>query len=333
MIAENVLKRIVWEIHQCQDLAGCTVGYYGDNACRTIGYPSCVTSNSENVAVIVEEVVLQLGSASPPATSRSAGAPQLDPKFVANKTKIWPELIGAGASCTLTVFSTLGVMGGVAGEMPTGGASTFLLVASWGGMITGGIQCANGLVRVGHLITNWDTDSLAHWDENDTYNTAIFYVDVIGVAGSIASLPYQARNLWAVVTRLRSLNANAQLSLEALKRMNRVERFQTIARVFHQASRTPEGAQALVAAARELKIGAQTLQASRVSVNNARLLTRIIREETVKRLSASLKDVLGGISGVVLSGTSSAQTGSGSGSVNKGITYLVSLVDAGAPNF
>jgi len=132
MISDDVLQRAVYKIHACPELAGCIVGYWGDGVCRTIGYPYCVTPNSENVAVIIEEVALPPQTTVQPATAIAAPPPP-QVKGALNSTKLWPELIGAGASCALFGVSAAGVVGGVAGEIPTDGAATLLIVASWVG--------------------------------------------------------------------------------------------------------------------------------------------------------------------------------------------------------
>jgi hypothetical protein len=173
--------------------------------CRTIGYPSCVTLNSENVAVIIEEVVLKAPVAATPTTTQPTTASPQTKSIVTNRSKIGAELVGAGASCGLTLISAAGVVAGAAAEVPTGGASTFLIIASWSGLAMGAVQCANGLVRVGAALTDLDGDTLDRWDRNTGYTTIILIVDAIGVAGSLASLPFAVRNAWAVVTRLKAL--------------------------------------------------------------------------------------------------------------------------------
>jgi hypothetical protein len=330
MIPESVLKQAVWRIHSCPDLAGCIVGYYGDGMCRTIGYPSCVTLNSENVAVVIEEVVLNapVAAMASASTTPTPASPQAK-AIVTNRSKIGAELLGAGASCGLTMLSAAGVAAGAALEVPTGGASTFLMVASWSGLAMGAIQCGNGLVRVGAALANLDGDTLDRWDKNTGYSTLILIVDAIGVAGSLASLPFAVRNAWSIITRMRAL-ATMDLSIEALRRLNRLDRFKLIGRLFQQASRTPEGAQALVAAAREVNVGARVFQrTASLSVNHSATLVRIIRDETVKRLQWSLLEVFAGVAGNTLSATPSELTGSGSGSVN----WVINLCDAGSPNY
>lgn len=193
----------------------------------------------------------------------------------------------------------------------------------------GAILCGNGLIRVGAALADLNGDTLERWDKNVGYSTVILIVDAIGVTGNLASLPFAVRNAWAIVTRMRAL-ATMDLSIEALRRLNRVERFKLIGRLFDQASRTPEGATALVKAAREVNIGARVFQrTTSLSVNHSATLVRIIRDETVSRLHWSLLELFAGVAGNALSASPAELTASGSGSVN----WVINLCDAGAPNF
>jgi hypothetical protein len=323
---ETTLKEIVWRIHVVPELAGCTIGFYGNGVCRIIGYPSCVTQNSENIAVIVEEVALTKGTSSQGANVEKPSHAETQ-QIVRNRSRLGPELIGAGIACTVTLASALGVVGGVAAEVPTGGASTFLVLAGWSGLVTGGIQCGNGLVRVGAIFADLEGDSLAVWDKNQIYSVAILIVDAIGVVGAVGSLPYAVRNLWSVISRMKAFN-NAKLSFEALRAMNRVQRLKAISKLFQEASRTEDGTVALVTAAREAKIGAGTLQrSSGLSINHSSTLQRIIKEETVRRLEASLRDLFSNLYGLGASASPSSVTGSASGSIN----WVINLLDAGQP--
>src|SRR5262249_6531977 len=147
-------------------------------------------------------------------------------------------------------------------------------------------------------------------------------VDAIGIASGLASLPAGARNLWAVIARQRSFAARG-LSLEALKAMNRAERLRVVGEIVEEASRTPEGRAALIAAAREAGIGARSIQSTTgLSVRHADTMRRIVSAETVRRLTSSLRDVLGTVAGVGASATPSSATGSASGSVN----FVINLV-------
>lgn len=325
VIPERALRLIVQRVHAVPELAGCLVGYHGGGQCRVIGYPSCVTPNSENVAVLIEEVIL------PPLPGSDESAPPPVPTraTVTNRSKLGPELIGAGANCGLTVVSALGMAAGVASELPTGGASTFLVIASWSGLAMGGIMCANGLVRVGAALVDLEDDTLQAWDDNRIYVTAMLLVDAIGVAGAVSSLPFAVRELWGITVRLRAFRS-LNLSFDALKRMNRLQRMRTLSTLFQEASRTNEGVTELVVAARKAQMGARAMQRSgSLSVRHAETLRDIIDQATVRRLDYTLRSVLGSMAGVGVSSTPSDQTGSGSGSVN----WVIHLLDGGQPNF
>ena len=153
-------------------------------------------------------------------------------------------MVGTGISCGLTIVSALGMAAGVAGEVATGGLSSFLVVASWTGLATGGLQCLNGLVRVGAAFAAPDDNSLQRWDSSLTYSSATLLVDAVGVASGVSTLPFAARNLFAALARQRAFIAKG-LSLESLRAMNRIERLRAISEVFEDAAKTPEGRKVL----------------------------------------------------------------------------------------
>ena len=140
MLSEEQLQQIVKCVYDQPQLRGCIVAYCGDGQCREVATPFCFSANSENAAVVFEEIVVSDNSITP-EMQRLAQAGQGVPRgapgasAITNRSRIGPELIGAGIACGLTFVSALGVIGGVAGEVPTGGASTFLVVASWTGLV------------------------------------------------------------------------------------------------------------------------------------------------------------------------------------------------------
>jgi hypothetical protein len=287
--------------------------------------------NSENVAVIVEEVEMPAAANSPALDSK--GTPRIDAlvarHIVTNRSRLRAELMGVGSNCTLAAASAAGMFGGAVLELPSGGASTLLIVASWTGLFAGAIACGNGLVRVGTAYANLDGNSLDRWDSNSSYSMIMLAVDAIGVATNVATLPFNVRNLWAVISRLRAFRAQ-NLSFDALHAMNRLQRMRALSRVFQDATRTQEGLESVMKAAREAQIGAQTFQrSSGLSVNHADTLVRVTGDETTRRLETALLNVLGNIATPAMSATPAGLTGSASGSIN----YIVHLLDAGRPNF
>jgi hypothetical protein len=193
----------------------------------------------------------------------------------------------------------------------------------------GAIACGNGLVRVGTAYADLDGDSLDRWDSNSSYSMIMLAVDGIGAAANVATLPFNVRNLWAVISSLRAFRAQ-NLTFDALRAMNRLQRMRALSRVFQQATRTQEGLGTVMKAAREAQVGAQTFQRTGgLSVSHADTLVRIISDETSRRLETALLNVLGNIATPAMSATPASLTGSASGSIN----YIVHLLDAGRPNF
>lgn len=328
MISEQLLREMVRRIHAFPDLNGCRVGLYGNYQCRVLHPGYNVGPNSERVLVIIEEVETDdptvLRDLRQWATAQGgspAGAP--NPLVVTNRSRLGPELAGAGISCGLTAVAFFGVAGGVAAEVPTGGAATFLVVAAWTGFVTQSIQCANGLARIMEIRISPESDSLEQWDHNNFYKYFMLIVDGAGVTTGVASLPFAMRNLWAVLSRQRSFAA-CGLSLDRLKAMNRAQRLQAIQEVVGEASRTPEGRDALMLAARESGVGAKSIQSTvGLSVRNADRMVNVVRDETIRRLKGSLAEIGGSIGGFGASAMPSRLVGSASGSVS----WLINVID------
>jgi len=277
--------------------------------------------------VVIEEVVV--AEQSMPATPHKTGqvTSSAAQNFVKNRTKLGAELIGATLSCGLTVYSGIGVVGSIGTAVPTGGVSLLLFVASWTGFTTGAIQCGNGLVRVGAALADLDGGTLDAWDKNKKYAVAILLVDALGVASAVGSLPFAVRKLWEVFCRLRAYNA-ARLSFDALRRLTRPERLRAVAKILDEATRSGDAVTEIVQAAKQAQVAARTIPRSSSSfVSHTDTLQRIVSEQTVRQLHASLSEVLANITGLGLSATPAEMTGSGSGSLN----WVINLLDAGQP--
>jgi len=246
MQPDDEVLAILTTLQKFPELDGCMVGYEGDGECRVLDY-GARGRRSACLAVIIEEMpvepdvnaeLAQIASADGTARGNAN-----QPALVANESRLGPELIGAGISCGLTIVSAFGVLGGAAAEVPTGGASTFLVVASWSGLTMGGIQCLNGLVRVGAIFAAPTDNTLQRWDSNLSYSMAILIVDAIGIASGVASLPFAARNLWATLARQRAFAARGLSfeSLRAMKEARPTSRFWTAAAASCSAGRCDRG--------------------------------------------------------------------------------------------
>ncbi|MET0595539.1 MAG: hypothetical protein ABW133_22760 [Polyangiaceae bacterium] len=332
MLSERKLQQVVAAVHSIPELRNVRIGYCGDNRCRVLFEPrETITGNECRFGVVLEEskltddaLIAELQRYAVGNGESAPGAP--NPEIVTNRSRLGPELIGAMVACGLTIVAAAGMTAGVAAEIPTGGASTFLVYAGWVGLTTGAIQCANGLVRVNGILAAPNDNSLQRWDKNPYYEYSILVVDALGVASGVASLPFQARNLYAVLARQKSFVARG-LNLETLRAMNRAQRLKVVSEVFAEAARTPDGRAALLQSAREAGLGARTLQSSSgMSVRASTKIASAISIETARRLKQSIWDVVATVSGVTASGLPSEHVGSASGSVN----YTINLIESPA---
>lgn len=260
--------------------------------------------------------------ASEGTASKASVAPM--PQIITNKSRLESELVGAGWNCFMTGVSAVGMVVGMAGEVPSGGTSSFLLVAAWIGIGANALQRANGMVRVTEAFQNPTSNSLQDWDDSSSYSTVFLLVDALGVFSGLASLPAAWRNLWAVISRQRGFVARG-LSLEKLKAMNRFARFKVIREVFEEAAKTPEGRTALQRAAAEANVSAASFARETMSVRQSMTMVRVISKETQMRLINSLVGVLSPLTGAAASATPARWSGSASGSVN----WVINVVDSG----
>lgn len=331
MIPNRTLSDMVRTIHSFSEFNGVVIGYYGSNQCSVLHPGATPSVNFGRIAVIIEEVIV-----SDPGTiadtrhwiGRNGESPEgaPNPTVITNRSVWGREAVGVGLSCGFTIVSAVGVFGGAAAEVPSAGTSTILVVAAWAGMITSGIQCVNGIVRVGAIISDPDGNTLERWDQDSIYSASILIVDAVGLVAGIASLPSASRNLYAIMTRQGTL-ARRGLSEAALRGMNRAQRAQVIRELVEEASRTPEGRAAIMAAAREAQVAATSLaRPASMSVRNATRMVGVISAETVRRLNSSLLNVISTPLQVAASATPPSLIGSASGSAN----WLIHLVDAAA---
>ena len=314
-------------MHSVPGLAGVVIGLYDGEQCRLISQGYCGSVYAGRIAVIVELIESDDDSANADLQGRAAagtGSTGPVPEIVRNDSRMGAELIGAGANCFFTAAAAIGVVGGVAGEIPTGGASSFLVLASWAGMASSALLCANGIARLSQIALHPTSNTLQDWDSNTLYSVGFLFVDAAGVASGIATLPFAMRNFAAVLSRQRSFVARG-LSFEKLKLMNRFQRAQVIREVLDEASKVPEGRIALLAAAKGANVAKASLARGTLSVRHSTAMVNVISKETSRRLLYGLKDMLTSIGGAVASATPARVSGSASGSVN----WLINLVDSG----
>jgi len=322
MISQQMLTAMVQAIQQEPELAGCVIAFQGNLMSKVLDPGDPQSPNYTRVLVIIEEAetnddqvlkntqdfVNDMGGRSPEK------AP--NPIIVTNRSRMGRELKGMGLTCGLTVAAGVGVAGSAAGEVPSGGTSTFLLVASWVAFGTQSVECINSMTRFGQVLMDPKGNSLEQWDENGTYAKAMLIDDAINQAANLAALPFAVRDLWQTVSRLRGFAARG-LTFDVLKSMNRMQRLKVISEIFWEASQTPGEQQAVIKAAREAQIGAKAMQrTSGLSVKQADIMVQVVKDVTISRLKLSLTGVVGTGVGLVASGMPESVVGSASGSIN-----------------
>lgn len=323
MLTSAQRENLINQIYQIPELTGVMIGYYHDGMCEVLSPGFMVTDNFFARMLILEEggidesLVRGTDIAVEPVQRTEM------PAFVSNRSAIGAELTGAGLACGFTIIAAAGVVAGAAAEVPTAGASTILVYASWIGMVTSGIQCVNGVARAAAAISAPDDNTLQRWDANEWYTGIIFTVDLIGVVSSLVSLPAATRNLLAILER-RSGQAALRAAVE---RASREERRRLIQEAMRQATRTADGAAEVRAALEAARLtgrqAAQVIEHGAGTARRARIVAGALSEVTGVRLFRTCRDVLGGVGGIVASATPSSLTGSASGSVNTIGSFII----------
>jgi hypothetical protein len=329
MTTDPTLRALVANIRTFPQLSGCEIGFHGNGSSRLLAPGLSTSAASVAVGIIIEGVPLA-DPATNGQTARlaagSAATAAIKPPIL-NKSRVNAELKGAGMSCTFALVSAVGVVGGLLSEAPSAGTSTFLVVAAWGGFLSSGVACINGLARVREVVVRPDDNSIERWENDSDYTLWMNVADAIGIASGVAGLPSSIRGVFAAASRQRAFLARG-LSFGSLKAMNRVERAKALSAVVQEAARTPEGRLAITQATKEAQIGARALQ-SGVSIRQAEKLGRVLSDETIHRLLATSRDALlfGASCGASVS--SSERLGAASGSLNLGYNYVIHLMDPG----
>jgi hypothetical protein len=319
-LTREQIDAIVDVIHAQPELTGVIVGHYGGLMCSIADTGSMVALPYWEKAVIIEEIDDD-ASVEVPSDPTDTARP---PAVITNRSRIWSEFAGAGLNCGFAVISAVGVVGGAAAEVPSGGTSTFLVVVAWAGLATSSIQCVNGIVRTVEAATSPDSDSLARWDKNRIYTVSFLVVDAIGVAAGLASLGPNVKNLLAVLERRGGLK-----SADMLAKMGREARAQAIQDALNQARRNPESARILDEALKDA-LGSRTVR--RVATNaviasrNTGVVSKVIADETARRLLRAINDVIGSVDSPIASALPSDWVGSASGSVNAAGGQLIHVV-------
>ena len=335
---QQSIDRIVAAIHATPGLRGVSIGYYGRDSCMMLHQGNPRAANYGRVQVIVELVrptgASAVGNVPEQPTVHASNSSHPPPR-VANGSRVGAELAGAGVSCGLTVLAGIGVAGGVAAEGVSAGTSTFLVVMAWGGMITSGAACANGLVRSYQAVFNSENDSLARWDENEVYTWTFVIVDAAGLATGAGAAGALGR---ASLAALRARGGLA--SAQTLSNMTRAQRVAAVGEAVRRSADSPAGREALESALRSDGLSASRatraaanewiMRGGRNAVTNSGNAARVVggarsvlTERSAMLLAAAVKEAFYTSLAAGGSALPGDDIGAASGVVNTVITHVI----------
>jgi hypothetical protein len=310
MTSQTTLTRIKDAINRFPELRGCRIGFHGNLRSVMIdnGNPN---SPNYRIIIIIEEPEVDLGLSFVPKTS-SVVLPQ--PARVLNRTVVGAELLGAGISCGLTVASGVMMAGATAAEIPTAGTSTILVVASWTGLVTQGLQCVNGLGRVIEAARNLDDYSLQRWDSVAWYSNTVLAIDGLGVISGVVGLGGTAATVRRMLTLKGALPAE-----EAMVKMTNAERIQAYHDSIMKISKSPSAAAELDEILKPL--GKRTIdrmqKGNEVIIRRSMVtVSKLVSQRTLNELTKSAKEIILTSAGITASAMPAQYVGSASGSVN-----------------
>jgi len=129
----------------------------------------------------------------------------------------YTELVSSGLSCGAAVLSWIVVLGSAAAIPVSGGTSTAITVLSHGAAYASSLQCGNSVYRLVNETNIGDSSTNAWLDSQDWYVRTTTALDVISVAGGVASV---GATLRAVLT-LRKAGTSTKEVLAGLNRQQR----------------------------------------------------------------------------------------------------------------
>jgi len=320
-LSNGKLDDITDAIHSQPELNGVIIGHYGNGTCSISDTGIPVATAYSQIAVIIEDV----DTGDPVSVPTEPVDVGQAPVKITNRSRMWAEFTGAGLTCGCVVLSGVGVAGSAAGEVPSAGTSTFLLVAAWTGLVTSSLQCVNAITRSVVTIRDPDSDSLSVWDQNRIYTVGFLIVDAIGVGAAIVSIGPAVKNLIAVLQRRGGLAAT-----ETLAKMGRDARAAEIQRALAKASQNPESRKVLEQALKDAGVSARTIRrvatSSVIAGRNATIINDVIADETARRLSRAILDVVAAVDSPIASAMPSDKVGAASGAVNAAGGVIVHVV-------
>jgi hypothetical protein len=331
MLTHEQLRAIAATINQMPDLRGVRIGAYTGGTCRTVNPGLPTLPNFRERSVIIEEgpisgINIQSQQETGPIREVNPG-----PAFVRNAERFLPEVNGAIWACGFMALSIAGLTTATAMEAGSMGAATpaamLLAAASWTGVATGGVACANALTRAGMATADSEGNSLQQLDSNLPYQRVLLGNDIANVTASLVPLPSTARSALAFL-RLQARLA----TIEELMRMSRSARTTAIQTAITQVSSNQAHAaqleQTLLRSGLQLRAGAASL--SGVSHTIRRL--GVVRRETILALVREVGLYIGSTTAALaVNSRPSSEVGGASGSINTAWSGGLSTLYPGQP--
>jgi hypothetical protein len=312
VISDYTLNGILAEIYRQPALYGCQVLYVGPGRAMLLRGGYQVTNNYYTI-VVIEEL------------SFDAPAPKTLVKY--NQQFQGDELKGGVINCGMTVVSVLGIIGGAAGEVPSGGLSTLAIYAGYAGLVANGAQCINSIVRTTVAYEDPLGQQLQSWDSNQIYQWFTTIVDIVGLATSFASIAGEAKNIREFLVLRGSLASEEKLA--AMTNRQRIS-------AYENAVKKVSGNRY---AATEFKnlLASMGSSGRRISGGNTVIirhdlggLGKLIEDRTLDKLAESVKNVLTSATSIGMNGLPSEYVGSASGTMNKAGNLIFHVIPPAA---
>lgn len=241
MLTEQAKNELIRCIHSVPQLQSCMIGLYYSNTSSMLHPGLRGTQGYRNCTVIIE--VVENSNITVPQTNQII---ETEPQN-ANSGRAWEELGQAGMSCGFTVLAGFGVAAATTAAPATAGASTVLVVAAWGGLVTSSIQCGNGIFRT-YMAASGQLRELQEIETDPFYSTVSDWVNWLGIGFSIVTLTGSIRNLMQLKSLLRNqLPAN-------FRNLSRSAQNRAITRLLRRIYEQPQGEALIRQALREAGI-------------------------------------------------------------------------------
>jgi hypothetical protein len=327
VISQTTLTRIKDAINRFPELMGCRIGFHGNLRSAMVDKGNSGSPNYK-IIIIIEESEADLGLDFIP---RRTPIQLPEPQKKLNKTVVGAELRGAALNCTFAAVTAATMAGSAVAEVPSGGLSTVLLVASWTGLITQSIQCGNGIARVVEAYNNPDDNSLerAEKDRFDPNSDSTYtkIMDLVDIAGLVSVLPGTATA--AISIRKMLMLRGALPAEELMMKMTNAQKIEAYQNAAMRVSKNPSAKAEFYEILKSL--GKRTI--SRMEQGNEIIIKRsmvaagkLVSEHTLRELTKNTREILITSLELTVNAMPKEYVGSASGFLNKALDKTRNII-------